>query len=652
MVADLAALVTAESPSSDLGAVDACADVVAEIGERHLGSTPERIRIDGRQHLRWSFGAEPKVMLLGHFDTVWPLGTLAELPWSVTDNIATGPGVFDMKAGIVQLFHALASLPSLDGVVVLLNSDEEIGSPTSRALIEEQARQVDAVLVLEAAADGAVKTARKGMSLYCVDIEGRAAHAGLEPERGVNAVVELAHQIQAVVELADPVAGTSVVPSVISGGTTTNTVAAQAQLWCDVRMWSAKEQERIDRSIRALTPALAESRISVSGGPNRGPLESVSSEKLYFLAHQVSSESGLGMLRDCAVGGASDGNFTAAVGTPTLDGLGAVGGGAHAATEHVEIDQMIPRATLLAGLTVQPFGGVSPSRMRQAISQAEQAALLACVTIETVTGHAELEQVFGLFEKVWQPESGNPPVHRDMMKALAHSGNYVAGAFRGGDLIGGSVAFFEEPQHRSLHSHITGILPNVQNGHIGLALKLFQRAWALERGILHVRWTFDPLVARNAYFNVSKLGALPIQYLPRFYAPMNDSLNGGADSDRLLIDWEIGSSKVSDVVAGSGEVPTPESLGASELLSVSEAGLPVLKSTKNRFVTVATPNDVYTLRKSDPAAANDWRLAVRETLGGVLAENGVVLAVTRTGKYVLDRAPGTQAGRTTAEVTS
>lgn len=357
MVADLAALVTAESPSSDLGAVDACADVVAEIGERHLGSTPERIRIDGRQHLRWSFGAEPKVMLLGHFDTVWPLGTLAELPWSVTDNIATGPGVFDMKAGIVQLFHALASLPSLDGVVVLLNSDEEIGSPTSRALIEEQARQVDAVLVLEAAADGAVKTARKGMSLYCVDIEGRAAHTGLEPERGVNAVVELAHQIQAVVELADPVAGTSVVPSVISGGTTTNTVAAQAQLWCDVRMWSATEQERIDRSIRALTPALAESRISVSGGPNRGPLESVSSEKLYFLAHQVSSESGLGMLRDCAVGGASDGNFTAAVGTPTLDGLGAVGGGAHAATEHVEIDQMIPRATLLAGLVTRILEG-------------------------------------------------------------------------------------------------------------------------------------------------------------------------------------------------------------------------------------------------------------------------------------------------------
>ena len=133
---------------------------------------------------------------------------------------------------------------------------------------------------------------------------------------------------------------------------------------------------------------------------------------------------------------------------------------------------------------------------------------------------------------------------------------------------------------------------------------------------------------------------------------MNDSLNGGADSDRLLIDWEIGSSKVADAVAGSGEVPTPESLGASELLSVSEAGLPVLKSTKNRFVTVATPNDVYTLRKSDPAAANDWRLAVRETLGGVLAENGVVLAVTRTGKYVLDRAPGTHAGRTTAEVTS
>ncbi|WP_260684030.1 GNAT family N-acetyltransferase [Rhodococcus sp. KBS0724] len=292
--------------------------------------------------------------------------------------------------------------------------------------------------------------------------------------------------------------------------------------------------------------------------------------------------------------------------------------------------------------SVRLAGGVVPSRMRHAISQAEHAALLAGVTVDTVTGHAELEQVFGLFEKVWQPENGNPPVHRDMMKALSHSGNYVAGAFRGGDLIGGSVAFFEEPQHRSLHSHITGILPTVQNGHIGLALKLFQRAWALERGILHVRWTFDPLVARNAYFNVSKLGAFPIEYLPRFYAPMNDSLNGGADSDRLLIDWAIGSSKVSDVVSGVGKIPTPESLGASELLSVSAAGLPLLTPTENRFVTVATPNDVYALRKSDPAAANDWRLAVREALGGVLAENGVVVAVTRTGKYVLDRAPGAE----------
>ena len=357
MVADLAALVLAESPSSDLAAVDACADVLAEMGERHLGRAPERIRIGGRQHLRWAFGREPKIMLLGHFDTVWPLGTLAELPWSVTDTVATGPGVFDMKAGLVQLFHALAELPSLDGVVVLLNSDEEIGSPTSRALIEDHARRVDAVLVLEAAADGAVKTARKGMSLYCVEIEGRAAHAGLEPERGVNAVEELAAQVRAVVGLADPVAGTSVVPTVVSGGTTTNTVAAQAKLWCDVRMWSTLEQERIDRSIRALEPVLAGSRISVTGGPNRGPLEAASSEKLFFLAHQVSRESGLGMLRDCAVGGASDGNFTAGVGTPTLDGLGAVGGGAHATTEHVEIDQMIPRATLLAALVTRVLEG-------------------------------------------------------------------------------------------------------------------------------------------------------------------------------------------------------------------------------------------------------------------------------------------------------
>ncbi|MGC0362321.1 putative GNAT superfamily acetyltransferase [Rhodococcus sp. 27YEA15] len=277
--------------------------------------------------------------------------------------------------------------------------------------------------------------------------------------------------------------------------------------------------------------------------------------------------------------------------------------------------------------------------VREAADQAEQAALRSCVRIEVVTGHTELAQVFDLFDRVWQPENGNPPVHRDLMVALSHSGNYVAGAFRGTEMIGASLAFFEEPKHRTLHSHITGILPTAQNANIGLALKLFQRAWALERGIHHIRWTFDPLVARNAYFNVSKLGALPVQYLPRFYAPMNDGLNGGADSDRLMIDWEIDSVTVSAVMSGKASAPTPESLDADELLGTSAAGLPVPKSTDSRYVTVATPNDVYSLRQSDAAAADEWRHAVRDALGGVLAGGGAVVAVTRSGQYVLDRQP-------------
>ncbi|MDN5931933.1 MAG: M20/M25/M40 family metallo-hydrolase, partial [Pseudonocardia sp.] len=206
MLADLEELVTCESFSADHAALARSADVVAALGARLLGGEPERLVLGGVPHLRWTFGT-PRVLLLGHHDTVWPAGSLATHPWSVLEGIARGPGVLDMKAGLVQMFHALASLPSPDGVCVLVNGDEELGSPTSVGLITESVRGCVATFVLEAAAGpaGALKTARKGISRYEVVAHGRAAHAGLEPEKGVNAAIEMAHQILAIAELAGAV---------------------------------------------------------------------------------------------------------------------------------------------------------------------------------------------------------------------------------------------------------------------------------------------------------------------------------------------------------------------------------------------------------------------------------------------------------------
>ncbi|MFC4586876.1 M20/M25/M40 family metallo-hydrolase [Sphaerisporangium corydalis] len=351
MLDDLEELVLCESFSADLDAVAASAEVVAALGARHLGARPETIVVDGVAHLRWSFGA-PRVLLLGHHDTVWPIGSLRERPWSVTDGVARGPGVFDMKAGLVQMFHALGSLASLDGVCVLVNGDEELGSGTSRALIEQNARACSASLVLEASGNGgALKTARKGTSNYRVTAHGVAAHAGLEPEKGANAGVELAHQILAIAAMTDPTGrATTVTPTLISGGSSGNTVPALAAVTVDVRVTDQAAQDTVDAGMRALTPRLAGTRLEVTGGPNRPPMAASSSAALFSLAGRVAEELGLGPLSGVAVGGASDGNFSAGAGCPTLDGLGAVGGGAHAADEHLIVDEMPRRAALLAGL--------------------------------------------------------------------------------------------------------------------------------------------------------------------------------------------------------------------------------------------------------------------------------------------------------------
>lgn len=363
MLADLEELVGCETPSADLAAVAEGARRVARLGTRDLGVEPEVLVREGCTHLRWRLGTGPRrVLVLCHQDTVWPHGTLAEIPWSVTDGVVRGPGCFDMKAGIVLALTALARLraagTALDGVTVLVTGDEEIGSPTSADLIREEARQCAAVFVLEASADGgALKTGRKGASMYDLVVTGRAAHAGLEPEKGVSSTVELAHQVLAITELADPALGTTVTPTVLTSGTTTNTVPATGRLSVDVRALTAAEQHRVDAGMRALTPRLPGAVLELRGGVNRPPLEEASSAGLFALAGQVCAGLGLPAPAGVTVGGASDGNFTAGIGVPTLDGLGAVGGGAHAVGEHVLVDALPGRAALLAGLVQAVLAG-------------------------------------------------------------------------------------------------------------------------------------------------------------------------------------------------------------------------------------------------------------------------------------------------------
>ncbi len=351
MVDRLAALVTRESAPDSPHHLGSCADLLTRWGEQALGRPVQRVVVKGLPHLLWP-AADQRVLLLGHFDTVFPVGTIRSRPFAVRGDIATGPGVCDMKAGIVQMFAALRLVEDTSSVGVLLTCDEESGSVTSRPLIEREARRSAAVLVCEAATpDGHLKVARKGGSVYHLTVQGRAAHAGVEPRRGVNATVEVAHQVLALAELGATVGGgTSVTPTLLAAGTTTNTVPGSASLAVDVRAWTRNELERVDTAIRGLAPVLAQATLTVHGGINRYPMSPELARPLLELARSTARRLGIGDVEGAYAAGASDGNFTAALGVPTLDGLGAVGGGAHAADEYVRLDLMPERTALLAGL--------------------------------------------------------------------------------------------------------------------------------------------------------------------------------------------------------------------------------------------------------------------------------------------------------------
>jgi glutamate carboxypeptidase len=373
MVAVLERLVTAETPSNDLDLIRAGIRIAAQVIEEILGAVPETLDVNGRPLLRVR-GEDGGILVLCHLDTVWPAGTIDRWPFTVTDGRATGPGAFDMKAGLVQGLFALRGLADLAAVTLLVTSDEEIGSPASQALIEEEARRARCVLVLEPGLGRSVKVARKGISMYKLSITGRAAHAGLEPERGINALVELAAQVPVVAAISNTAVGTTVTPTRSHAGTVINTVPAAAEVDIDVRAWSIAEQQRVDVAIRSLTPTLAGALLTISGGINRPPLEEKRSTALVQLAEECAVALGGEPLGTARVGGASDGNFTGAIGVPTLDGLGAVGDGAHAEGEYVEVAMMPSRAALLRALIERILAGADVVGVDDSAAIAEASA--------------------------------------------------------------------------------------------------------------------------------------------------------------------------------------------------------------------------------------------------------------------------------------
>ncbi|MCT1765577.1 M20 family metallopeptidase [Brevibacterium casei] len=359
MLADLARVIGVETPSSDKAAVARGASDFADLLRERLGAEAELLTVDGVTHVRLRFGdGPPRVVLLNHQDTVWPHGTIERLPFSTENGVVRGPGSFDMLTGAIMSVHAVAILADrlgeggLEGLSILITGDEEVGSVSSSDLIRAEAAEANAVFVMEASADGALKLERKGTGIYTLVFRGRASHAGLEPEKGVNAGMALALTLPLVAGLSDAEAGTTVVPTTITAGTTSNTVPAEARVSVDVRARTAAELERVDSAIRALAaePTLEGSTTEVIGGINRPPFEPEASAALFDRATVLASELGIAAPLGVAVGGASDGNFTAGDGIPTLDGLGAVGDGAHAEHEHAVIAEIAPRTALLAAL--------------------------------------------------------------------------------------------------------------------------------------------------------------------------------------------------------------------------------------------------------------------------------------------------------------
>jgi glutamate carboxypeptidase len=362
MLALLAEWVNCDSPTPDREAVNVMGDLLAQ-AFRNAGATVEKLpqREVGDQLLA-TWGEGPgQILLLCHFDTVWPLGEAARRPFKITGERAVGPGIYDMRGGIVVGLYALKALRAVEftpsrRLVFLLTSDEEMGSRASRERIEEEARRSDYVLVLEPSRQGGVTTARKGVGRFSLKVSGRAAHSGVEPQKGVNALEELAHQILRLQRMNDFRRGVTVSVGLADGGSRVNVVPAEAWAEIDLRVPTREDGERMTQAILGLTPVLKGAGLEVSGGVVRPPWAPTPEDQaLYQRARQVGERLGM-EVEETTSGGGSDANFTAALGVPTLDGLGVAGGGAHSVDEWIEIDSLPRRAALLAELIMELQG--------------------------------------------------------------------------------------------------------------------------------------------------------------------------------------------------------------------------------------------------------------------------------------------------------
>ncbi len=357
LIARLKELVQQESPSENPAAINA-AMAIAEKYARAIGGRPKYHRQKSYGNvLELRFGphksTKKPILLLGHLDTVWSIGTLAKMPWRESAEKISGPGTLDMKAGVIMALTAIEALHALKinrPITLLLNSDEEIGSPISRPITERLAKESSAVLVLEPAQGLALKTARKGVGDYLVEVTGIAAHSGVDFEAGHSAILELARLIQTISSFTDLSRGLTVNCGVISGGTRSNVIASDAQVEVDVRIAKAADAKHVEKLFRGLKPTDPHCKIKITGGINRPPMErKPGTIALFKQAKKLAAQLGFSV-EEAATGGGSDGNFTAALGIPTLDGLGAIGAGAHAPHEHILTQHLIPRTALLAAL--------------------------------------------------------------------------------------------------------------------------------------------------------------------------------------------------------------------------------------------------------------------------------------------------------------
>jgi glutamate carboxypeptidase len=361
MIDTLRRFVIAESPSLEKASADRCCDIIAAEWRKYglqVRLVAQKNRGNHLHVVSPSNSSRPtgQLLVLGHYDTVYASGTLKKMPFRFTAGKAYGPGTFDMKAGIVQALFAHSALQKLNlapnkRIVFLWTSDEEIGSDSSRKLIETEARRSDAVFVLEPSfgTRGMIKTARKGVGEAEIIVHGRASHAGLAPQEGINAIHELCHQLSHILKWNNPYRGTTVNADIIQGGSRTNVIADRARAVLDLRATSIAEMTRLERQLHALKPHLRGARLKIHGGFSRSPLERTMSAALFKRAKSLAAQMNLS-LEECVVGGGSDGNLTAALGIPTLDGLGAVGDGAHSTHEHILTAAMPIRAALLAAL--------------------------------------------------------------------------------------------------------------------------------------------------------------------------------------------------------------------------------------------------------------------------------------------------------------